>query len=113
MSCFQRSPPFRRTHQALKQYDVQFRLLLTGTPLQNNLDELYALLSFILPEIFSDPEAWTASFNFDSLTSADGSALSQADEFALLVAQLHLIVKPFMLRRLKKDVQKDLPLKKE
>ncbi|ORY88017.1 SNF2 family N-terminal domain-domain-containing protein [Leucosporidium creatinivorum] len=102
-----------KTHQALKQYAVDFRLLLTGTPLQNNLDELYALLSFILPEVFNDAEAWTASFNFDSLTSADGSALSKADEFALLVAQLHLIVKPFMLRRLKKDVQKDLPLKKE
>lgn len=86
----------RRTHQALKHYEVEFRVLLTGTPLQNNLDELYALLSFILPDVFADAAAWSANFNFDALTEG-GAALSKSDELALLVTQLHLIVKPFMV----------------
>lgn len=52
-------------------------------------------------------------FNFSSLTNSDGSKLSEHDEVTLLVAQLQNILKPFMLRRCKKDVVKDLPLKKE
>ena len=42
------------THRALKSYDAANRLLLTGTPLQNNLAELWSLLNFILPDIFDD-----------------------------------------------------------
>ena len=40
--------------RALKQYDASNRLLLTGTPLQNNLAELWSLLNFLLPNIFND-----------------------------------------------------------
>ncbi|GAA6061819.1 hypothetical protein JCM10212_001125 [Sporobolomyces blumeae] len=102
-----------KTLAALKRYKADFRLLLTGTPLQNNLTELYSLLSFILPEIFTDQETFESMFNFSSLTNSDGSKLSEQDEVTLMVAQLQNILRPFMLRRCKKDVVKDLPLKKE
>lgn len=52
-------------------------------------------------------------FNFSQITNSDGSKLSESDEVTLLIAQLQNILKPFMLRRCKKDVVKDLPLKKE
>ncbi|GAA5964563.1 hypothetical protein JCM3765_005237 [Sporobolomyces pararoseus] len=102
-----------KTLTTLKRYRADFRLLLTGTPLQNNLEELYALLTFILPSIFNDAETFNSMFNFSQITNSDGSKLSESDEVTLLIAQLQNILKPFMLRRCKKDVVKDLPLKKE
>lgn len=80
---------------------------------QNNLTELYALLSFILPHVFNDRELFESQFDFSEITTSDGSKLSEQDEVTLLVAQLQSILKPFLLRRCKKDVIKDLPLKKE
>jgi len=71
-----------------------FRLLLTGTPLQNNLHELWALLNFLLPDIFS------SSDDFDSWFSQGGSSE--------VVKKLHAIIKPFLLRRLKIDVEHTL-----
>ncbi|POY71852.1 hypothetical protein BMF94_5213 [Rhodotorula taiwanensis] len=102
-----------RTLASLKQLQGDFRLLLTGTPLQNNLTELYALLSFILPHVFNDRELFESQFDFSEITTSDGSKLSEQQEVTLLVAQLQSILKPFLLRRCKKDVIKDLPLKKE
>ncbi|GAA5982140.1 hypothetical protein JCM10908_004756 [Rhodotorula pacifica] len=102
-----------RTLACLKQLKGDFRLLLTGTPLQNNLTELYALLSFILPNVFNDQELFESQFDFSEITTSDGSKLSEQEEVTLLVAQLQSILKPFLLRRCKKDVIKDLPLKKE
>ncbi|KAM0787649.1 hypothetical protein ACM66B_003713 [Microbotryomycetes sp. NB124-2] len=101
-----------KTHRLLKLYQTGFRLLLTGTPLQNDLGELYSLLSFILPRIFNDAELWKDMFNFDALVTGD-EKLSKEDEMQLIVLSLHGIIKPFMLRRLKSEVQKDLPPKKE
>ncbi|GAA5877713.1 hypothetical protein JCM3774_006652 [Rhodotorula dairenensis] len=102
-----------RTLACLKQLKGDFRLLLTGTPLQNNLTELYALLSFILPHVFNDRDLFVSQFDFSDITTSDGSKLSEQEEVTLLVAQLQNILKPFLLRRCKKDVIKDLPLKKE
>ncbi|KAL3096922.1 hypothetical protein niasHS_002638 [Heterodera schachtii] len=80
------------------------RLLITGTPLQNNLHELWALLNFLLPEKFSDAE------HFDSMFTEDHVLGQQNLD---LVARLHQILKPFLLRRLKSDVEKSLLPKKE
>uniref|UniRef100_A0A0N4ZN96 ISWI chromatin-remodeling complex ATPase ISW1 n=1 Tax=Parastrongyloides trichosuri TaxID=131310 RepID=A0A0N4ZN96_PARTI len=79
------------------------RLLITGTPLQNDLHELWSLLNFLMPEYFSDSEA------FDSLFSAE-NCLNNNDE---IVKKLHKILQPFLLRRIKSDVETTLLPKKE
>ncbi|CAC5422274.1 SMARCA5 [Mytilus coruscus] len=78
------------------------RLLLTGTPLQNNLHELWALLNFLLPDVFHS--AW----DFDAWFSTKNS-LSDNE----LIERLHDILRPFLLRRIKSDVEKQLLPKKE
>ncbi|OQR98525.1 chromatin-remodeling complex ATPase chain [Achlya hypogyna] len=83
---------------------TEHRLLLTGTPLQNNLHELWALLNFLLPDVFSSSEQFDEWFNLDT---EDEEAKKQ------MITQLHRILRPFMLRRLKADVEKSLPPKKE
>lgn len=114
--------------QKLKELNVQNRLLITGTPLQNNLNELWSLLNFILPDIFHDLELFQQWFNFDELTKLKSdrgrdSNESKVEEFEnklielniqkSLIENLHTILKPFILRRLKKDVIKGLPPKRE
>jgi SWI/SNF-related matrix-associated actin-dependent regulator of chromatin subfamily A member 5 len=83
---------------------TEHRLLLTGTPLQNNLHELWALLNFLLPEIFTSSEQFDEWFNLD----VDDQEAKQR-----MINQLHKILRPFMLRRLKIDVEKTLPPKTE
>ena len=78
------------------------RLLLTGTPLQNNLHELWALLNFLLPDVFESSEDFDEWFNTNNCFG-DNS----------LVQRLHGVLKPFLLRRLKADVEKSLLPKKE
>ncbi|RLV89267.1 putative ATP-dependent helicase IRC5 [Spathaspora sp. JA1] len=104
----------------LKKLNVSNRLLLTGTPLQNNLNELWSLLNFILPDIFHDLELFQQWFNFDELTSLgtddDDEETKKLIKYNIqeaLIKNLHTILKPFILRRLKKDVIKDLPPKRE
>ncbi|KAF8668357.1 SNF2 family N-terminal domain [Rhizoctonia solani] len=92
--------------QELKQYPSANRLILTGTPLHNNLAELWSLLNFILPDIFNDLHSFQQWFNFSENTDL-------GDQTAGIVSQLHAILKPFLLRRLKTDVVTDLPPKKE
>ena len=85
--------------QEVRRQSSLFRLLLTGTPLQNNLHELWALLNFLLPDIFSSSE------DFDSWFATGGSQE--------VVKKLHAIIRPFLLRRLKADVERSLPPKIE
>ena len=84
--------------------NTQYRLLLTGTPLQNNLHELWALLNFLLPDVFASAEQFDEWFNLD----VDDTEAKQR-----IISQLHKILRPFMLRRLKADVEKSLPPKTE
>ncbi|VAI71316.1 unnamed protein product [Triticum turgidum subsp. durum] len=83
----------------LKDYHTQHRVLLTGTPVQNNLDELFMLMHFLEGETF-------------------GSISDLQEEFKDInqdkqVEKLHGMLKPHLLRRFKKDVMKELPPKKE
>jgi len=80
------------------------RLLLTGTPLQNNLHELWALLNFMLPDVFQSADQFDEWFNLD---------VDSDDAKTTMISQLHKILRPFMLRRVKKDVAKSIPPKTE
>jgi SWI/SNF-related matrix-associated actin-dependent regulator of chromatin subfamily A member 5 len=77
---------------------------LTGTPLQNNLHELWALLNFLLPDIFSSSEQFDEWFDLE---------IDDEDAKKQMISQLHKILRPFMIRRLKVDVAKGLPPKTE
>ena len=90
--------------QTVRTIETRFRLLLTGTPLQNNLHELWALLNYLVPDVFASSEQFDEWFNLD---------IDDADEKNKLISQLHKILRPFMLRRLKADVEKNLPPKSE
>lgn len=88
--------------------------LIQGTPLQNNLAELWSLLNFILPDIFDDLDSFQQWFDFGDLDSQSGhDRIISEEQSDQIVSKLHAILKPFLLRRLKKDVEKDLPPKKE
>lgn len=92
--------------QVVRMYTSQNRLLITGTPLQNNLHELWALLNFLLPDVFSSSEDFDAWFE-----QVEGS--TEDESKAEMVRQLHAVLRPFLLRRLKSEVAQELPPKKE
>ncbi|KAI7829887.1 SNF2 family N-terminal domain-containing protein, partial [Kickxella alabastrina] len=98
----------------LKSYQSTNRLLLTGTPLQNSLSELWSLLNFLLPDIFDDLESFQAWFDFNDISEKEGQdrIISQQTS-SNIVTKLHQILQPFLLRRLKVDVEKHLPPKRE
>ncbi|XP_077000968.1 SWI/SNF-related matrix-associated actin-dependent regulator of chromatin subfamily A member 1 isoform X2 [Tamandua tetradactyla] len=88
--------------EIVREFKSTNRLLLTGTPLQNNLHELWALLNFLLPDVFNSAD------DFDSWFDTKNCLGDQK-----LVERLHVVLKPFLLRRIKSDVEKSLPPKKE
>ncbi|GMG05316.1 unnamed protein product [Aspergillus oryzae] len=88
-------------------------LLITGTPLQNNITELWSLLHFLLPEIFNDLDSFQSWFDFSSmLDSSDKTNIIERRK-RTLVSTMHSILKPFLLRRVKTDVEMSLPKKRE
>jgi ATP-dependent helicase STH1/SNF2 len=95
-------------------YRTQYRLILTGTPLQNNLPELWALLNFVLPKVFNSVQSFDEWFNtpFANTGGQDKIGLNE-EESLLVIRRLHKVLRPFLLRRLKKDVEADLPDKVE
>mmetsp|Transcript_14910 Transcript_14910/g.22432 ORF Transcript_14910/g.22432 Transcript_14910/m.22432 type:complete len:1326 (+) Transcript_14910:95-4072(+) len=104
-------------------YQSKHRILLTGTPLQNNLPELWSLLNFLLPSIFSSVETFDQWFNqpFSQFKSQGPSAGDDENDMAqltheerlLIVNRLHEVLRPFMLRRMKAQVLDQLPEKTE
>eukprot|EP00730_Choanoeca_flexa_P005313 TRINITY_DN11924_c0_g1_i3.p1 TRINITY_DN11924_c0_g1~~TRINITY_DN11924_c0_g1_i3.p1 ORF type:complete len:814 (+),score=277.19 TRINITY_DN11924_c0_g1_i3:2061-4502(+) len=103
-----------RLIRELKTYQSANRLLLTGTPLQNNLSELWSLLNFLLPDVFDDLESFQRWFDFSDVHEQDGeSALIAKEEEEQVLTKLHQILQPFVLRRLKTDVEVSIPPKKE
>ncbi|XP_060091630.1 chromodomain-helicase-DNA-binding protein 1 [Heteronotia binoei] len=85
-------------YKTLIDFKSNHRLLITGTPLQNSLKELWSLLHFIMPEKFSSWEDFEEEHG-------------KGREFGY--ASLHKELEPFLLRRVKKDVEKSLPAKVE
>jgi ATP-dependent DNA helicase len=98
----------------LKKISSANRLLLTGTPLQNNLSELWSLLNFLLPDIFDDLESFESWFDFDEVGDSESmQKIIAKEEQNQLVSKLHDIMRPFLLRRLKSQVEMHLPKKYE
>lgn len=88
--------------EILREFKTANRLLLTGTPLQNNLHELWSLLNFLLPDVFNSSDDFDSWFNTNQCLGDDS-----------LIVRLHAVLKPFLLRRLKSEVEKRLKPKKE
>lgn len=76
-----------------------YKMLITGTPLQNNLKELWSLLNFILPKLFNDKEIFEENEN--------------QEQNLKFIKKLHKILSPFLLKRCKNIVDLDIPPKKE
>jgi SNF2 family DNA or RNA helicase len=95
--------------QTLISFNTQRRLLLTGTPLQNNLMELWSLLHFLMPYIFRSRKEFSYWFSNPMNNIIEGSASRNED----VIKRLHGIIRPFILRRLKKDVETQMPGKYE
>ncbi|XP_065859640.1 ATP-dependent helicase BRM [Euphorbia lathyris] len=99
----------------LDRYRCQRRLLLTGTPLQNDLKELWSLLNLLLPEVFDNRKAFHDWFSkpFQKETPAhDGEDdWLETEKKVIIIHRLHQILEPFMLRRRVEDVEGSLPPK--
>ncbi|KAK4226626.1 helicase swr-1 [Podospora fimiseda] len=104
--------------QTLLGFNTHSRLLLTGTPLQNNLTELWSLLYFLAP-----PENGEAGFvdlkEFHNWFARPESQILESgreqldDEARAIISKLHKVLRPYLLRRLKADVEKQMPAKYE
>ncbi|GIZ47979.1 hypothetical protein CKM354_001105400 [Cercospora kikuchii] len=90
--------------KSLLNFHCRNRLLLTGTPIQNNMQELWALLHFIMPSLFDNHDEFSEWFSKDIESHAQSNSKLNEDQ----LKRLHMILKPFMLRRIKKHVQKEL-----
>lgn len=100
--------------RALRKLSSKNRLLLTGTPLQNNLTELWSLLNFLLPELFDDLSTFEAWFDLEEMDKAEGAEkIIQQEQEQKIISILHEILFPFLLRRLKSEILLDFPPKKE
>uniref|UniRef100_A0A8C8S8S3 Chromodomain-helicase-DNA-binding protein 1-like n=1 Tax=Pelusios castaneus TaxID=367368 RepID=A0A8C8S8S3_9SAUR len=89
-------------HKTLSEFSVGFRLLLTGTPVQNNLQELYSLLSFVEPDIFLKEQVEEFVQCYHGI-----------EKESKMAKELHGLLQPFLLRRVKAEVEADLPKKVE
>jgi helicase SWR1 len=114
--------------QVLLNFQAEHRLLLTGTPLQNSVMELWSLMHFLMPTLFSSHQAFQEWFYtpFQSLIESSGEKqnpnvnattffekLANHSSQRLIVQKLHTVLRPFILRRLKTEVEKQMPSKFE
>uniref|UniRef100_A0A8C0CDB9 Chromodomain-helicase-DNA-binding protein 1-like n=1 Tax=Balaenoptera musculus TaxID=9771 RepID=A0A8C0CDB9_BALMU len=89
-------------HKTLSEFSVVFNLLLTGTPIQNSLRELYSLLSFVEPDLFSKEQVEDFIQRYQDIEKESESA-----------SELYKLLQPFLLRRVKAEVATELPKKTE
>lgn len=103
-----------RLVKELKKIPSTSRLLLTGTPIQNTLEELWSLLNFVNPQIFDDLDVFQSWFGFKNIgQDTQVEDIMQDEEQNRIVSKLHEVLRPFVLRRMKKDVLLSVPPKCE
>ncbi|XP_036345598.1 helicase domino-like isoform X2 [Rhagoletis pomonella] len=95
--------------QLLLNFSTERRLLLTGTPLQNDLMELWSLMHFLMPYVFSSHREFKEWFSNPMTGMIEGNM----EYNETLISRLHKVIRPFLLRRLKKEVEKQMPKKYE
>jgi len=105
------------------QYETKYRILLTGTPLMNDLSELWSLLNFLLPSIFNSVDTFDQWFNkpfaqfgnngSNNNNNEDEANFLSNEERMFIIHRLHELLRPFMLRRVKSEVLDQLPEKVE
>lgn len=101
-----------RTSIAVKSLLANHRLILSGTPIQNNVLELWSLFDFLMPGFLGTEKQFTARYSKPILASRDPKCSPKEQEAgALAMEALHRQVLPFLLRRMKEDVLDDLPSK--
>nr|CAD7573644.1 unnamed protein product [Timema californicum] len=100
--------------RTLSTYKTETRVILTGTPIQNDLSELWSLLNFLLPDVFNNLALFQTFLDVEKLEEATSNDNGVAkDSINHIVSNLHQILSPFMLRRVKADFNLGLPPKKE
>eukprot|EP01018_Ginkgo_biloba_P028641 Gb_26709 [translate_table: standard] len=104
-----------RLSRDLDRFQCQRRLLLTGTPLQNDLQELWSLLNLLLPEVFDNHKAFndwfSKPFQKDGPAQIPEDVWLETEKKVIVIHRLHQILEPFMLRRRVEDVEGQLPQK--
>uniref|UniRef100_T1GWQ3 Helicase domino n=1 Tax=Megaselia scalaris TaxID=36166 RepID=T1GWQ3_MEGSC len=95
--------------QLLLNFQTEQRLLLTGTPLQNNLMELWSLMHFLMPHVFQSHREFKEWFS----NPVSGMIEGNAEYNESIIKRLHKVLRPFLLRRLKSEVEKQMPQKYE
>ncbi|XP_068211113.1 helicase domino-like isoform X3 [Palaemon carinicauda] len=95
--------------QLLLNFQSQRRLLLTGTPLQNNLMELWSLMHFLMPNVFASHREFREWFSNPVTGMIEGNKEYNEN----IIKRLHKVLRPFILRRLKSEVEQQMPKKFE
>ncbi|RZC40259.1 lymphoid-specific helicase-like, partial [Asbolus verrucosus] len=103
--------PDSKLSQELRALNSENRVLLTGTPLQNNIKELWALFNFLMPELFKDIEGFSSLVELEDVKDKDKILENEAQ--TKIISTIHKVLAPFMLRREKKYVLTDIIPKKE
>jgi len=93
----------------LLQYHNEHRLLLTGTPLQNSVMELWSLMHFLMPAVFASHSEFSSWFSVPLTSMVERGGPADAE----IISRLHSVLRPFLLRRVKRDVEYNLPPKHE